>query len=187
MFLMEKGVGYMADQCHLNKLNEGVNAWNQWREEHPEILPDLRKADLHEAILTEVDFRRTNLDGVDLRNARLCSVSLNSASLCQANLSGARLRHASMHKTFFKETILQHANFHKAYLLDTMFLNVDLNETINLETVVHLGPSTIGIDTIQRSKGIIPDVFLRGAGVSEQLLACSHSRAVRPLITILVS
>src|SRR6266566_8947642 len=118
MFLMEKGVGYMADQRHLNKLNEGVSAWNQWREEHPEILPDLRKADLHEAVLSGVDFRQTNLDGVNLRNARLCSVSLNSASLCQANLSGARLRHASMHKTFFKETILQHANFHKAYLLD---------------------------------------------------------------------
>ncbi len=177
---MEKGVGYMADQRHLNKLNGGVSVWNQWREENPEILPDLRKADLHKAVLSGVDFRQTNLDGVNLRNARLCSVSLNSASLYQANLSGARLRHASMHKTFFKETILQHANFHKAYLLDTMFLNVDLNETINLETVVHLGPSTIGIDTIQQSRGNIPDVFLRGAGVSEQLLACIHSSGRAP-------
>ena len=180
MFLMEKGVGYMADQRHFNKLNEGVSAWNHWRKEHPEILPDLRKADLHGAPLTGVDFRRTNLDGADLRNARLCSASLDSASLYQANLSGAKLRDAGLHKTYFKETILQHTNFHNASLLDTMFLNVDLNETINLETVVHLGPSTIGTDTIQRSKGIIPDVFLRGAGVSEQLLACIHSSGRSP-------
>lgn len=180
MILMRKGVGYMADQRHLNKLNEGVRAWNQWREEHPEILPDLRKADLQGAILTEVDLRRTNLDCADLRNAKLCSVSLNSASLYQTNLSGARLRDAYLHKTYFKETILQRTNFHKASLLDTMFLNVDLNETINLETVVHLGPSTIGIDTIQRSKGNIPDVFLGGAGVSEQLLACIHSSGRAP-------
>ncbi len=170
----------MADQRHLAKLHEGVSAWNQWREEHPEILPDLRKADLHEAVLTGVDFRRTNLDGADLSNARLCSGLLNSASFCQTNLSGARLRHACLHKTFFKETILQHTNFHQASLLDTMFLDVGLSETINLETVFHLGPSTIGIDTIQRSRGNIPDVFLRGAGISEQLFSCFHSLGRAP-------
>jgi hypothetical protein len=57
---------------------------------------------------------------------------------------------------------------------------VDLNKTINLETVVHLGPSTISIDTIQRSRGTIPDIFLRGAGVSEQLLTCIHSSGRAP-------
>lgn len=170
----------MADQRHLNKLGEGVRAWNQWREEHPEILPDLRKADLYGATLTEIDFRRTNLDFADIHNANFCSVSLNSASLCQTNLSGARLRYACLHKTMFKETIFQHTNFHQASLLDTMFLDVDLKETINLETVVHLGPSTIGIDTIQLSRGNIPDVFLRGAGVSEQLFACIHSSGRAP-------
>ncbi len=170
----------MADQRHLNKLIEGVEAWNQWREEHSEILPDLRKAPLHGAALTGIDFRRTNLDYADLSNANLCSVLLNSASLCQTNLNGAKLRHACLYKTCFKQAILQHTNFHKASLLDTTFLNVDLSETINLETVVHLGPSTIGVDTIQRSRGNIPDVFLRGTGVSKQLLACIHSSGRAP-------
>ncbi len=40
--------------------------------------------------------------------------------------------------------------------------------------------STIGIDTIQRSRGKIPDAFLIGAGVSEQLLACIHSSGRAP-------
>jgi hypothetical protein len=48
MFLMEKGVGYMANQRHLNKLNEGVSAWNQWSDEHPDILPDLARFNLDE-------------------------------------------------------------------------------------------------------------------------------------------
>jgi hypothetical protein len=39
-----------------------------------------------------------------------------------------------------------------------------------LETVRHNGPSTIGIDTIYRSKGNIPEVFLKGAGVQESFL-----------------
>jgi hypothetical protein len=172
---MKKGVGHMADQRHLKKLNEGVIAWNKWRNEHQEILPDLRKAKLHGKTLTGIDFRHTNLDNADLSNANLCSASLNSASLCQTNLSEAKLRNAVFHKTCFKETILQHTNFYKAFLLETAFLNVDLNEAINLETAVHLGPSTLGVDTIQRSRGNIPDAFLIGAGVSEQLLACIHS------------
>ncbi|MGA2411123.1 MAG: hypothetical protein ABSG46_12140 [Candidatus Binataceae bacterium] len=29
----------MANPEHLAKLKEGVEAWNQWREENPEILP----------------------------------------------------------------------------------------------------------------------------------------------------
>ncbi len=172
---MKKGVGYMADQRHLNKLNEGVIAWNKWRNENPEILPDLSKAKKQGKSLTGIDFRHTNLDNADLSDANLCSASLKSASLSQTNLRGAKLRNAFLHKTCFKETILQRTNFHRASLLDTTFLNVDLKETINLEMVVHLGPSTIGIDTIQRSRGNIPDAFLIGAGVSEQLLACIHS------------
>jgi len=175
-----KGVGNMADQRHLKKLNEGVKAWNKWRDEHPEILPDLSKAPLQGKPLAEIDFRHTNLDLADLSNPNLCSASLKSASLCQTNLSGAKLRNASLYRTCFKETILQRTNFHRASLLDTTFLNVDLKETINLDTVVHLGPSTIGIDTIQRSRGNIPNAFLIGVGVSEQLLDCIHSLGDTP-------
>ena len=170
----------MADQGHLKKLNEGVTAWNKWREECPEIFPDLRKADLHGRILTGIDFRRTNLDNADLSNANLCSASLKFASLCQTNLSGAKLRNAFLCGTCFKETILQRTNFYKAALLETTFLNVDLKETINLETTVHLGPSTIGIDTIQRSGGNIPEAFLIGVGVSEQLHSYIHSLGHTP-------
>jgi hypothetical protein len=34
-----------------------------------------------------------------------------------------------------------------------------------LETIIHDGPSTIGTDTISRSEGDIPEVFLRCAEV----------------------
>jgi uncharacterized protein YjbI with pentapeptide repeats len=110
----------MAEQLHLAMLNKGVNAWNQWREKRPEILPDLSNADLHAAILTGIDFRQTNLDGADLSNANLSSALLNFASLYQTNLSGAKLRYANLHRTCFNKTILQHINFHEASLLDTL-------------------------------------------------------------------
>jgi uncharacterized protein YjbI with pentapeptide repeats len=165
----------MADQRHLNKLNEGVSAWNRWREDHPEILPDLRKADLSECTLAEINFRRTNLDGAKLHNANLRSASLDFADLTRADLSGAKLHHARLHRTCFRETILQRTNFHEAYLLNTEFLNVDFSETLNLQTAFHPGSSTIAINTIQRSIGKSSDAFLHGAGVSEQLLTCIRS------------
>jgi hypothetical protein len=39
-----------------------------------------------------------------------------------------------------------------------------------LEAVIHEGPSSIGIDTIYKSKGKIPHAFLRGAGVPENFI-----------------
>jgi hypothetical protein len=46
----------------------------------------------------------------------------------------------------------------------------DLSDVKGLETVRHIGPSTIGIDTIYRSNGKIPLAFLRGAGVPENFI-----------------
>ena len=171
----------MANQSHVKKLDEGFSAWNKWRKEHPEISPDLRNANLRNRALAQIDFRRTNLDGADLSNANLCSAQLDNASLYRTDLSGAKLKNAVLHKTAFKETILYHANFHKAILLDTLFLNVDLSEAINLENIFHLGPSTIGIDTFQRSRGKIPDVFLHEVGVQEQLLTSIRASGIAPM------
>jgi hypothetical protein len=50
------------------------------------------------------------------------------------------------------------------------FVNVDLSECRGLEFVKHDGPSSIDIDTIYRSNGNIPEIFLRGAGVPEAFM-----------------
>jgi hypothetical protein len=57
----------------------------------------------------------------------------------------------------------------------TVFADVDLSEAKGLEAVKHEGPSTIGIDTIYKSGGQIPEVFLRGCGVPETLITFARS------------
>src|SRR5262249_11448364 len=47
---------------------------------------------------------------------------------------------------------------------------VDLSDVNGLEAIRHDGPSTIGVDTLFRSKGRIPEAFLRGCGVPETLI-----------------
>ena len=71
---------------------------------------------------------------------------------------------------------------------DTIFGDVDLSEVKGLESITHKGPSTVGVDTLFRSGGKIPEVFLRGCGVPDALIAipafdpgfaCSRSSSTR--------
>src|SRR6266568_2292923 len=74
---------YMTNQEQLGILKEqGVKAWNQWREEHPEIHPDFTEADLREAYL-----RNANLEGADLTGANLSGAVLVETTLRGANLT----------------------------------------------------------------------------------------------------
>jgi hypothetical protein len=62
-----------------------------------------------------------------------------------------------------------------------VFGDVDLSSTKGLETVRHEGPSTIGIDTIIASRGKIPEVFLRGCGVPENIIQYIPSLVSQPI------
>jgi transposase len=76
----------MANQEHLDILKQGVQIWNQWREEHPDIEPDLSEARLGGALLSKADLSEANLLGADLSGA-----DLGGTTLSKANLSGAEL------------------------------------------------------------------------------------------------
>ncbi len=59
---------------------------------------------------------------------------------------------------------LSEANLSGANVGHTSFGGVDLTTVQGLQTVGHRGPSTIGVDTLTKSKGTIRDEFLRGCG-----------------------
>ena len=166
----------MANEEHLSILKQGVEVWNSWRRDNPEIRADLRGADLSEANLSEAnlfgaDLIRANLFWADLSEANLTEADLRGADLTEANLSGANLFGAD----------LSEANLSGAVVGWTTFGNVDLSEVKGLEAVRHGGPSTIGVDTIYRSKGNIPEVLLRGAGVPDSFIEYIASLVGRPI------
>jgi hypothetical protein len=59
-------------------------------------------------------------------------------------------------------------NFERASIDSTIFGGVDLSNCRGLDSVRHDGPSTLGFDSIIRSKGRIPEVFLRGVGLPDE-------------------
>jgi hypothetical protein len=182
----------VADEAQVKLLKEkGVEAWNAWRVEHFSIRPDLTDVDLHGVDLRGAEFFETNLHGAnlaganlhranlgmaDLNDAYLRSADLEAAflvgtSLRVANLTGVNLRAAQLQSAELFETRLTGANFEDSVMGFTILADVDLDSVKGLESVKHDGPSTVGIDTIYRSGGNIPEVFMRGAGVPESFIA----------------
>src|SRR5882762_3340385 len=76
---------------------------------------------------------------------------------------------------------LNGTNLSMARVDRTMFGNLDLSTVKGLETVIHQGPSTIGVDTIYRSGGNIPESFLRGAGVPDTFITYMRSLVGKPI------
>jgi uncharacterized protein YjbI with pentapeptide repeats len=151
----------------------------------------LRRADLYGASLSGADFSDTklndaemsgaDLNGADLSGADLSNAMLLRASLRGAMLSGARLCGAHLSGADLRGARLYDADFSAAELGNTYFANVDLSRVKGLDTVRHLGPSSIGIDTIYRSQGKVPESFLRGAGVADSFILYMKSLTDAPV------
>jgi uncharacterized protein YjbI with pentapeptide repeats len=132
---------------------------------------------------TSLSDLNTNVDitSVDLKQANLSHANLSRADLSGANLSEADLSYANLSRTNLSEADLNYANLTQATALLTRFIDVDLKDVQGLETVIHQGPSSIGIDTIYRSQGKIPENFLRKAGVPDSFLEIMATITNRPI------
>lgn len=187
----------MANEEQLSILKQGVEVWNEWRKENPDVEIDLSgvnlfKTDLSKAMLSRADLRKANLRKTiaivaDLSDANLSEADLSGANLSGANLTGTNLRDGSLidanlkaanlnagdlrgtdlKRTYFTTTRLAGSNFQNAVVNGTIFGNVNLSEVIGLEGAIHLAPSSISTDTFSLSKGKIPETFLRGCGLSD--------------------
>jgi uncharacterized protein YjbI with pentapeptide repeats len=127
-------------------------------------LADLSKAFLRGADMRGLDLRSTFLDGANLMNARLEGALLGSYS------TDMDLRRANLSGVIFEGVNFRGTNFAGATMRGTTFSNCDLSETKGLDNISHGGPSTVGIDTIFRSRGNISKNFLRECGVPESFL-----------------
>ncbi len=150
----EQEVTQMADKGHFFLLMKGAVPWNQWRQEHTEVQPDLcgvdltnanlrgadltkadlrwtdlTKADLTEANLTEAFLTEANLIMTNLSKANLTKADLLRASLFGADLRGAVLRKADLTEADLYEADLRGADLREANLYRADFRRADLRET----------------------------------------------------------
>lgn len=190
----------MANPEHLKILKQGWPNWNEWRDKHSSVIPDLSRINL-----TEVSLRTANLRGVNLTQSNLNKANLIGVNFSCADLSGATLIHADLQIAHldgaklvgtemvganlrfadlrdadlrrsvigfvnFERTKLEGALFSEAIAGFTTFKGTDLGVAIGLESVFHQFPSSIDIETLHVSGGKIPEAFLRGSGVPESFV-----------------
>jgi len=174
---------YRANLRHANLIRANLNG------------ADLSEADLSEANLMDASLMDANLTMADLIQAKLIRAKLRNADITEANLSDASLFDAYLNGVLLRGATLSNADLSGACLYDadikltdldganlswadigfTTFGDVDLSKTIGLDTVRHASPSIIGIDTIYKSNGKIPELFLRRCGVPENFIEYARS------------
>lgn len=127
----------MASEQHITLLRQGFKVWNKWRQQNPEIIPELKaadltglklfKVDLAGADLSEADFSGTSLYKANLSGANLCKANLSTAILQEADLSGASLIEANLKDKQFFQTNLSGANLSRANLSGAKFYRTNLS------------------------------------------------------------
>ncbi|HEX8311424.1 MAG TPA: toll/interleukin-1 receptor domain-containing protein [Chthoniobacteraceae bacterium] len=180
----------MAHDEHLAILLKGIRAWNAWRGSDLGTKPDLSGANLSGRYLRTADFSYTDLRGANLSQTNLGFTDFSSADLTDANLAdskprsaefintdltGADLTGANFDGARFDGAELEGANFDGANISLTAFVDVDLSKAKGLAQAQQPGPSSVGIDTFYKSKGRIPESFLRGCGVPESFITQMHA------------
>ena len=151
--------------------------------------------DLSQTDLSRADLRNSVFLGTKIVGARLYSANCQGAKfhwLCDLNsavypvdLSRSLLTSANLRETVLKDTIMTEAtlvdtdltsakldntDFRCCRCSGSIFGDLDLSSARGLETVTHLGPSVIDVHTLFKSRGKIPEVFLRGCGVPEDFV-----------------
>ncbi|MEP6667579.1 MAG: toll/interleukin-1 receptor domain-containing protein [Chthoniobacter sp.] len=128
-----KPIKTMAESQHLEILESGVEAWNEWRNDNPQVVPDLRGADLSDGEYTTYDpdagLIGINLEGADLRNAKLRDADLFEANMRYANLEGADLCGAGMSMADLIRTNCQGAHLQMTDLTNSLLFQAKLVES----------------------------------------------------------
>ena len=129
----------MANEEQLNLIKQGVEKWNQWRDQNTNIKPDLSQADLREIQLQKADLSNTNLNkaklqfsnltGANLKNADLSGAGMLESNLQYADLENANLEGAQFNEdALFNQTNLKGANLKGTTGLNSSQINLAITD-----------------------------------------------------------
>lgn len=120
----------MRNPTHLMHLKQrGIESWNRWRQDHPEIRPDLSAAYLCASSLAAINLSQAQLRQADLYSADLWGADLSGADVQAANLSSANLSSANLAQANFAEADLIGANLAQADLAGANLCRANLSMT----------------------------------------------------------
>ena len=158
----------MANPEHLKILKNGVEAWNKWREENPQIRPDLVGADLRGADFSrhEIDLRQGTgkfLHRLQVQRSRNINPADFGLDLHNADLSGARFNETNLSRAYLSKSVLKRAKFTHANLRMADFFESDLTGALLAEA--DLRDANLGLSNL--CKANLKEANLRGAQLTK--------------------
>jgi hypothetical protein len=156
----------MANQEHLAIFKQGVEVWNKWRKEHPNIRPDLSKIGLIEAFHIQhhhhdlrSELEKYDQNGVILQLVQqlfkeekqeiLSQINLWEVDLSRTDLSGASFSEVDLSGGRLDEANLNGVNFEKVNLSEASLISANLSgnfSNANLHRADLSGARLIGVD-----------------------------------------
>ncbi len=116
----------MANETHLSVINQGIELWNQWRIENPDIVPDFSHAKLKFARLIRANLRNVNFSGANLEGANFIGADLRNSNFVGTNLENAFLRTAQLQQADLRKADLRGVDFEGAKLCKADLSEADL-------------------------------------------------------------
>lgn len=182
----------MANSEHLEILKQGVEVWNKWRKNNPNIIPDLSGSHLNRTCLIEIDFSEINLSGSDLSFSYLIDAKMVRANLYQTDLATTDLRGADLEGANLREADLTLVNFYGTKLTGADFESAIFHETKitfcsslarakNLDKIRHSSISILDINTLRSCVSELPYTFLNGVGYANQEIEILKAQYSRPI------
>ncbi len=167
----------MANQKHLDLLKQGVETWNKWRQENPNIQPDLSETRLpleylnsinlcqsflHNAYLSESQLEQANLANAVFTKANLMMANLYKADLSGANLAEADLTHANLAGANLSNANLFKTNLTETNLADAKLVGADLSEAVLFRTIL----TNANLSNANLLMAILVETILIGANLT---------------------
>jgi uncharacterized protein YjbI with pentapeptide repeats len=164
----------MANQEHVAIIKKGSDEWNRWREENPDVKPDLAWANLVGIDLSGINLedanmklafcKGSNLKGARLTRATLFGTNFEGAVLPRADLEGATLEGAHLIKADLSGANLRGVNFKLANLQDAVLEGADLTGCTKLRvdqisTVKTLRNATLDPALLEQISNKHPELF----------------------------
>ena len=108
--------------------------------------------ELFDADLSHADFSGSTIVSGDPYGFRLGRADLSHANFRNAHLVGVELQRAVLTNADFTGATLDIPSLSGAVSGGTLYGNLDLSAAVGLDTMEHIGRSTIGVDTLRNSE-----------------------------------
>ncbi|MBD2459078.1 pentapeptide repeat-containing protein [Nostoc sp. FACHB-87] len=106
----------------LQQGQQGVEIWNKWRRDNPDIVPQPSNNDLSNLNLSGVNLSKCNLTNFFFKDTNLINANLSHAYLIKSDFGFCNLTNANLTNAY-----LGHCDFTQAELNGTIFDNTDLS------------------------------------------------------------